>query len=174
MNYRIILFISSFFLFTGVHLFSQKTVKIGKTDNPPIIDGMVDDICWESAASINEFYQREPLEGEPLTERTEVYICYNADYIFFGFKCYQPPKSVTAKEKQRDARLMNDDRVAIILDTYLDHRNAYFLGINALGAVEDAVVTQNGINRAWNGLFVAKSKITDIGWEAELRSHLNQ
>lgn len=157
------------FLFTSAgNLFSEESIKIYKTSNPPVLDGRVNDKCWETASSFSEFLQREPDEGQPMTEKTEVFICFNADYIYFGIKCYEDPNLISSKEMLRDASLGNDDRIAIILDTYNDHRNAYFFGINALGAIEDATVNQNGMNNSWNGLFVGKSKITDIGWEAEI------
>lgn len=127
------------------YLFSQKTVKIQKTDNPPVVDGRVNDKCWETAATLDEFLQREPKEGQPMTEKTEVYICYDANYLYFGVKCFEDPNLVNSKEMIRDASLMYDDRIAIILDTYLDHRTAFFFGINALGAIEDAIISQNGM-----------------------------
>ena len=103
-----------------------------------------------------------------LQKRQRFFICYTSDYIYFGVKCYEPREMVTAKEMLRDANLGNDDRIAIILDTYNDHRNAFFFGINALGAIEDAIVNQNGMNRSWNGLWEGRSSITNIGWEAEI------
>ncbi len=165
-NYKtIIVFI--LLLITNDHIYSQKTVRIQKTDNPPVLDGKVDDACWATSALINEFIQREPREGEPLTEKTEVFVCYNADYIYFGVKCYQEPGTVIAKELKWDASMGTDDRIAIMLDTYLDRRNAYFFGLNANGAREDAIVTRDGMNRSWNGVWIGKSQITEIGWEAE-------
>lgn len=168
MKFKITILASIILLASGGPLFSQKTIRILKTAIPPDIDGKVNDKCWGTLPSINEFYQREPDEGEAMTEKTEVYICYDANSIYFGVKCYEDSKLVNAKEMMRDASLKNDDRIAIILDTYNDRRNAYFFGINALGAIEDAIVDQNGFNSSWNALFVGKSKITDIGWEAEM------
>ncbi|MDB5199345.1 MAG: hydrolase [Chitinophagaceae bacterium] len=169
MKFEIALLCFIILLASASQLFAQKTIELKKTAEPPVINGYVNDKCWD-IPSINEFYQREPYEGEPMTERTEVYICYDANYIYFGIKCFQNPKLTSAKEMQRDASTGNDDRVHIILDTYLDHRNAYFFGINALGAIEDAIISQNGnvMNKSWNGLFVGKAKITNEGWEAEV------
>lgn len=170
MKFRISIITIILLLFFGEHLFSQKTIRIQKTDNPPVLDGKVDDKCWETAAMIDEFYQREPKEGDPLTEKTEVFICYDAGNIYFGIKCHQDPGTVFAKEMIRDANSGNDDRVHIVLDTYFDHRNAYFFAINALGGLQDAINSQNGSvhNKSWNGLWVGKSKITEEGWEAEV------
>jgi hypothetical protein len=170
-----LLFMDQIFRLTIVVLlllveYSFAQLAIPKTTRPPIVDGRVDDGVWNSGALINEFFQREPFEGEPLSEKTEVFILYDADHIYFGIKCYQDPESIAAKEMLRSAPLPNDDRVHIVLDTFLDGRNAYIFEINPLGSIGEAFISENGrqVNRSWQGLFVGKSSINQNGWEAEL------
>ena len=70
----------------------------------------------------------------------------------------------------RDVSLGKDDRIQIILDTYLDHRNGYWFQIGPRGSIGDAIVSENGasFNKEWDGLWTGKAKITDYGYEAEL------
>lgn len=167
---KIILSIFIFFIFILLNEYCLSQVVIAKTSDSPLIDGRVNDKGWELASVITDFLQREPNEGKPMTEKTEIFILYDANNIYFGIKCYQPVESITAKEMQRGASLPFDDRVHIVLDTYHDGRNAYIFEINPLGAVGDALISENGrrVNSSWEGLFVGKSSITDQGWEAEL------
>ena len=166
--YKNVLFTVFFFCLQSGYLFSQITIP--KTSLPPVLDGFVNDSCWQSAALIDKFLQREPDENAPMTEKTEVFILYDANYIYFGLKCYQDPGSIAAKEMQRGASLPYDDRVHIILDTYHDGRNAYVFEVNPLGALGDILISNSGRvqNRSWEGLFEGKAKITEEGWEAEL------
>lgn len=120
----IISFVLVCIVFKVVH--AQKTIPAIRVDVPPVIDGWVNEAVWEKAFMVNEFQQREPNEGEPISERTEFYTCYDANNIYFAVKCWDDPKKITAKEMARDVSLGNDDRVQIILDTYLDHRNGYW------------------------------------------------
>jgi hypothetical protein len=168
MNRIVTTYVLALLIFPFFPLSAQLTIT--KTDNPPKIDGTINESCWESAALINDFYQREPNEGSAMTEKTEIFVLYDQNYIYFGIKCFQDPESIAAKEMQRGASLPYDDRVHIILDTYLDGRNAYVFEVNPLGAVGDAMISNSGlkINRSWEGLFEGRSKITDEGWEAEL------
>jgi hypothetical protein len=149
---------------------AQKSVVAIKTDCPPQIDGKLIDPCWESAAKIDEFYQREPKEGEPATEKTEVFICYDTNNLYFGFKCFDDPKKITAKELARDVSLRFDDRIQIILDTYNDHRNAYWFQVGPRGSIGDAIISENGaaFNKQWDGLWTGKSNITENGWVSEI------
>jgi hypothetical protein len=43
-------------------------------DHAPKLDGTLDDPLWLTAKPITDFRQREPFEGKPPTEKTEVRI----------------------------------------------------------------------------------------------------
>jgi len=149
---------------------AESTIPAVKINTPPVIDGVVNDEAWNRAYMVNEFYQREPNEGEPISERTEFYSCYDANNIYFAVKCWSKPEDVIAKELARDVSLSNDDRIQIILDTYQDKRSAYWFQVGPRGSIGDAIISENGaaFNKQWDGLWTGKARITDYGWEAEL------
>ena len=45
-----------------------------RADDPPRIDGQLDDIIWQRATRLTEFVQVRPLDGAPATEETEVWV----------------------------------------------------------------------------------------------------
>src|SRR5712664_1118634 len=72
-------------------------------DNAPKLDGTLNDPLWQSAKPITEFRQREPHEGEPPTEKTEVRILYTRHAVYFGIYCYDSnPARIVATELRRD------------------------------------------------------------------------
>lgn len=158
------------FLFIITQGQSQSVITAVRIENPPVIDGRVDDQAWEKAFVVSEFYQREPNEGAPVSEKTEFLICYDANNIYFATRCWDDPAKVTAKEMARDVSLGNDDRIQIILDTYHNHRTAYWFQVGPRGSIGDATVSENGatFNKQWDGLWTGKARITDYGWECEL------
>lgn len=155
------------FIETG---FSQQTIKAVRITTPPNIDGYVNDKVWDEAFAVDEFYQREPFEGKPISKKTIFLTCYDANNIYFAVKCWDDPEKITAKEMARDVSLGKDDRVQIILDTYHDKRNGYWFQIGPRGSIGDALVSGNGavLNKEWDGLWTGKAKITNWGWEAEM------
>lgn len=148
----------------------QAIVPAVRTDKAPVINGLLDDEAWSASVPITEFYQREPVPGAPVSEKTEVYILYDDDHLYFGFRCFDDPARITAKEMARDISLGNDDRVQIILDTHGDRRTAYWFQIGPRGSIGDAIVSDNGafLNKEWDGLWIGRAKILDYGWEAEI------
>jgi hypothetical protein len=157
-------------IFFASELFAQPEIKAVFISTPPVIDGLVNEEVWNQAPMINEFFQREPREGEPATEKTEFYFLFDHDNLYVGIHCYDDPKGITAKEMARDVSLGDDDRIQVILDTYLDGRSGYWFQIGPRGSIGDALVNENGkdFNKSWDGLWDGRAKITEKGWDGEL------
>ena len=150
--------------------FSQPGIRAVFTDTVPDLDGYVREQTWNKAALISEMYQREPKTGEPVSEKTEFLFLFDKNNLYVGIRCEAPEGGITAKEMARDVSLGDDDRVQIILDTYLDGRNGYWFQIGPRGSIGDALLSENGkgFNKSWDGLWDGKARITETGWEAEL------
>ncbi len=150
---------------------SPFVVKAVRAKGPLHLDGRLDEPDWAQAARVTELIQREPNLGQPISEKTEVYILFDDRHIYFGFRCFQKnPKEITAKEMARDVSLGEDDRVQVILDTFLDGRNAYWYQIGPRGSIGDALVVDNGValNKDWDGLWDGRARIHSEGWDAEI------
>ena len=168
LRHSIIIFSS--ILLSSVTVLAQPEIKAVFTDTPPTIDGLVNENVWQKASIINELYQREPNPGAPVSERTEFYFLYDHNNIYIGIHCYDDPRGITAKELARDVSLGDDDRIQVIFDTYHDGRSGYWFQIGPRGSIGDALVSENGkdFNKAWDGLWDGKARITEDGWEAEM------
>ncbi len=135
------------------------------------IDGLLDDPAWRTAQFQGQFTQREPEEGAPASEKTEVGFLYDEKYLYVGVKCYDSePDKIIAREMRRDAFVDDDDYFELVLDTYHDYRNAYYFITNPHGVKREAVLASEGrdFNPAWDGLWLCKAKITDEGWFVEI------
>jgi len=162
-------FLSLFMLISTLTI-AQPSIKGVYVSKSPTIDGHLNDEAWIDAAQVGELFQREPNIGQPVSEKTLFYVCYDASHLYVGIKCYDDPKKITAKEMARDVSLGNDDRIQVILDTYLDHRNGYWFQIGPRGSIGDATISENGavFNKEWDGLWEGKARIVEDGWEAEM------
>ena len=55
-------------------------------------------------------------------------VAYTPTTLYIGFRCFDAhPEQIVAKEMEYDGRLFRDDSLIVVLDTFHDHRNAYFL-----------------------------------------------
>jgi hypothetical protein len=150
-----------------------------RTDNPPVIDGILDDEIWRTAAHITEFTQQQPLDGAPATEETDVYIAYDSEQIYFGFHAhYVDPSIMRANRVERDTAWM-DDLLTVYFDTFLDQQRGYDFDLNAYGVQGDGVMSAGGrggggggpippADRSWNVLFDTGAQIVEDGFTAEM------
>lgn len=168
-----------FFLVPNVYCESHNLqIRAYRTYESIEIDGDLNEPDWQEADVINRFVQIEPNEGEVSSESMEVRILYDNNNIYFGFICYDSDISqLVANEMRRDARdIHENDNVFLLLDTYNDKRSGFFFRTNALGAIQDRVITNNGdtLNDDWDAVVACQSKIHDTFWTAELRIPFNQ
>ncbi|MCP3980350.1 MAG: carbohydrate binding family 9 domain-containing protein, partial [bacterium] len=115
--------------------------QLTRTDEPPVIDGVLDDAVWANAQPIEDFRQTEPVEGGVPSERTELRLLFDDDALYVAMRCYDSdPAGVVARVMKRDAGFGPDDFVAIVVDPFFDRRNGYYFEMSATGAIGDAAV----------------------------------
>src|SRR5688500_16210819 len=51
-------------------------------DAAPLIDGRLNEEVWQRGTLLTGFLQREPFEGEPASERTELRILYDRSALY--------------------------------------------------------------------------------------------
>jgi hypothetical protein len=82
---------------------SGQDAQASLVEHPPRLDGTLDDPLWQTAVPITDFRQREPLEGQPATEKTEVRVLYTRHAVYFGIHCFDSqPARIIATELRRD------------------------------------------------------------------------
>lgn len=158
-----------------------KAAKLPAGTCVPVLDGRLDDAAWRAAVPVSDLRQREPFEGAPATERTEVRVLFDDHTLYIGVHAFdREPDKIVARILERD-RIMQgsmdgsgpefggDDAVAILLDGFHDHRNAVVLATNANGAEFDALLTDEGreFNVDWRGIWKVAATRTADGWSAE-------
>ena len=148
---------------------NPRSITATAVQQPPTLDGTLQDVGWRRASVVSEFHQREPFEKQSATERTEVRILYDRRYLYFAVHCYDSePKKIVATELRRDADYTVDDNFTILLSPTNDRRNGYTFTINPLGAQFDALISGEGkVNDPnWDGVWKSNAIITDDGWTA--------
>jgi len=139
--------------------------------SPIKLDGNLDEPAWKSAQPATNFKQREPNNGAPATERTEIRILYDQNNLYIGILCFDSqPDKIIANSLVRDSDLEGDDKLTIAIDTYLDHRTGFVFATNPNGARLDAYqyAPERRPNSNWNGVWDVRAKITHRGWQAEI------
>src|SRR5439155_13260834 len=92
-----------------------------RVERPPKLDGTLDDANWQLAVPSTDLRQREPYEGQPATEKTEVRILYSSTEVYFGITCRDSlPRGIVATQLRRDVTQELDDYFEIVIDSRHD------------------------------------------------------
>jgi hypothetical protein len=140
-----------------------------RAEQPPVIDGHLDEEVWSQAALLDNFTQVDPVNGRPPSEHTEVRLLYSADHLFIGVRCFDAdPEGVVARSMARDGDHGSDDRVIFALDTFADRRNGYVFVVSAGGGKRDGLIEAGQARWDWDGLWDVETSVDDKGWTAEI------
>ena len=86
------------------------------------LDGELSEGDWQNCDPITEFLQRDPEEGEPASQRTEVRILFSPRALYVGVICHdEEPERIVARKLRReesedDDLIFEDDSFHILLD----------------------------------------------------------
>lgn len=171
----------AFLIFAPALYFSQKAdsetierkeITTLKTANQPKIDGIFESDIWNSAARADNFVEFVPDNGKPESadQKTVVRVLYDdtAVYIFAELFDNEPDK--IAKQLTERDDLGNDDFFGVFINGYNDKQQSFEFIVSAAGVQLDAKATSdNGEDTSWNGVWYSAVKITDAGWNVEMK-----
>ncbi len=161
----IILWSFSLLLPAGIQLQARKTVE------PIRLDGKLNETDWQNAPLFDNFMMVEPEAGIPSSERTEMRIMYDDHNLYIGITCFaKDPSRIAVNDLSHDLDEWDtgNDLVRILIDPFQDLRNAYVFFVTAGGARTDGLATGEHMSTNWDGIWNAKTSITDSGWTAEI------
>ncbi len=172
----------------------KRATAVRVPDGQVNVDGRLDEEAWDRAPSIIDFVQKEPVEGAPPSERTDVRFVYDSGGLYVGARMSssQGRAGIQAPLGRRDSpyspsqgprsggfqsrpgvsgRPELAEYVLISLDTFLDGRTAYSFGVTASGVRVDhqhLTDSESDIDQRFDPVWEARASIDDTGWTAEM------
>ena len=146
------------------------TVRATRVLEPIVVDGALDDAVYARVQAIDGFLQQEPHEGQPATQKTDVWLLFDDNYVYVAARCWMTdPESIVANEMRRDSfAIFQNDNFGVLFDTFHDRRNGFMFYTNPLGGLGDALVTdERDTNRDWNTVWEVRTKRFEQGWTVE-------
>jgi len=149
----------------------KRVVTATFTTEKITVDGRLTEPAWQTALPTGEFTQREPDEDEPATERTEVRILYDKDTLYVSAYLHdRTPEQILIDDIQRDASNTEQDFFSVLLDTFNDDRNGYYLSTTLVGSYRDLQFSDGGrvSNVAWDGVWYGEVQRVEDGRTMEV------
>ena len=168
--------ISAITLFHPV--FAQEEIKIEPLTGEIDFDGNPGEPAWQLSRSFPMVMHYPVYNGSP-TEKSEVYITFDNNYLWIGAKLYYNDISkLVSTSKKRDETSENSDYFGILLDSYDDNENALAFFTMPSGLKIDYTVANDAAGRGpgddlknytWNSFWDVKTVKNDEAWLIEMR-----
>ncbi len=145
-------------------------VRAFRATGPVTVDGELAEPLWSHGEPFSALTQRDPVEGAPPSQRTEVRIAYDDDALYVGARLHDTaPDSVVSRLARRDASIASD-RFALYLDPYHDRRSGYYFMVNAAGTQYDGTLSNDvDDDKSWDGVWEGRARRDELGWTVEMR-----
>lgn len=151
-----------------------KVVRAYRLTEPIELDGFLQEKIYHNPP-VEDFIQTDPLDGTPATEKTRVWVLYDNSNLYVAAYCYDSdPKGVVGELGRRDY-LVDSDWFIFSVDPYFDRRSGYAFWVNPSGSMIDkALYNDISEDKSWDGIWEARTQVTDQGWSVEIRIPFNQ
>ncbi len=121
-------------------------IQAARATGPIVIDGRLDDEAWLRATPATAFIQRDPEEGKPVSEETELRVVYDDRALYVGARLRDREPSRIARQLARRDQEGEADGFSLYLDPHHDHLTGAMFSVSAAGVQSDATI----FNDSWN------------------------
>ena len=158
--------------------FSQekKEIVANRINNPPKIDGILNDDLWKSLPAVSDFNMFEPgNEGLISKEyQTLVKMAYDDNAVYIAVFMFDPNSDKILRQlSQRDEVFVQADLFYVALNTLNDGINETRFYVTSAGTIGDSKNSQNEEDFNYNVVFDCKTSIDNKGWYAEYKIPYN-
>lgn len=155
------------------------SLAASRLGEPPELDGQImGDAAWNGLTATTGFTQVRPFEGQPASQKTEVYVGFTDEALYIGVVCYdEKPDEIVVTDSRRDSSLEDTDSFQMVLDVFDDNQNGLVFGTTPSAVEFDGQVVNQGsgrfrssgggFNLNWDTTWAVASHIGDYGWSAE-------
>jgi len=141
-----------------------------RIDEAPVIDGDLGDKAWQTAPISEPFLTYNPTRGEILPQRTEIWVAYDDENLYFAFRCHDDEADqIRATITARDG-MFSDDWVGLSMDALGTRQTSYDLFVNPNGIQGDILTSAvSGEDLAQDFVWESGGRLTGTGYEVEMR-----
>ena len=163
-RYPVFLLLAFFPVVAGAQSDLTPVLTIPRVSRPPQLADFLNGTPRERELTVTDFRQMDPGDGNPVSQPTTAFLSYDDKNLYVAFVAKDDPKLIRARVAKRK-QILTDDRVTINIDTFHDHRHAYWFDVNPYAIQLDGITTDGyGDDFSWEGLWYSEAKITAEGY----------
>jgi len=134
------------------------------------IDGVINIEEWSESTLISNFVQQIPKEGFSATEKTEVRLKYDENFLYIAATLYTSTKGdYVISSLKRDFSFEQNDAFAVVLGPYDDGNNGFMFAVSPLNIQMEGLVHHGDrVSNVWDNKWFSEVKRYEDRWEVEM------
>lgn len=113
---------------------------------------------------VDGFVQRDPKDGAPISQKTEVYLGYTDRNLYVVCVCFDSEPDKIRSRMVRREQINDDDQFGFVLDTFHDKKNGVFFFMNPAGVQQDGIWTEREPDYSYDMLWNSDARLTGRGY----------
>ena len=145
-------------------------LNIQPTKGPIVLDGVLDEAVWKTAALAKDFTKKYPNNVGAPKQLTEVLTTYDDKNIYFAFKVYAKEGEII-KSLKRDVGYDGSDGIGIVLDPLNQKTNGFIFALTSKNVQSEDQLTTNTEDKlpwTWDTKWNSATKMYAGYWIAEI------
>lgn len=162
-------------LLVASQVMGQPSITIRKSTSPIVLDGVLDEVDWQTTEVASQFHQYFPYDSSLANAQTEIRLAYDDQFIYLAAKMYNlGPRKYVTPSLRRDYRGEANDGISVVFDTFKDRTNGFVFGVNPFGVQREGLISNGGgvgrddFTLSWDNKWYSEVKIYDEYWIAEM------
>jgi hypothetical protein len=115
---------------------------------------------------VDQFWQHDPIDGQPVSQKTEAYLGYTDKNLYAIFLAFDNQVASLRNHMVRREQINDEDQVGVFLDTFYDHRHCVFFFLNPAGVQQEGTYFegQQDIDLSWDTIWKSETRVVKEGW----------
>ena len=147
----------------------KKELIAVKIEEPPAIDGTLNDACWKNAPKAVGFTDERT--EKPAKNQSVAQLVYTDTALYVAFYLYDDQvDKIVARQTKDQTRFRGEDWVSFTIDPFHTHQysDRNFFMANPLGTKFAHLATGRAEKSEWIGLWQVAAQIVSDGWVVEM------
>ncbi|MCA0360298.1 MAG: DUF5916 domain-containing protein [Armatimonadetes bacterium] len=146
---------------------AQPDLKAVKVAQAPVIDGKIEPNEYPAEARGEGFSDKDTNLASD--EFGEFWLVYTDKAVYLAARFKTDPRKVVRQEYRQNVGLSGNDNVRLDIDPFGNASNFNSFGTNSNGATSISLSGGRAAKTEWLGEILANGRVTETGWEAEMR-----
>lgn len=150
---------------------NSAVIEVSEVESKILLDGKLDEVDWEKANEISDFFKREPRQGGNIRYKTKVKFLYDEKYLYVGAWCKDSVgiKGIRVQDLRRDFSWGENDLFGIALDPQNLKQYAQAFQTTPYGNQRDFQnFNGNSFDTGWNTLWKVRTERNNDGYTVEM------